>query len=110
MGSFSKKVVNDETVVYTEKGFKFTIQNNTGSLKEQNLGYPLTCKPAKLANWQILGSGKTLMYGQVLPNMDRHELDFSRISQIITIDDGLLVSTLEGKISFLKKVIMEKVQ
>ena len=42
--------------------------------------------------------------------MERHELDFSRISQILTMDDGLLVSTLEGKISFLKKVIMEKVQ
>ena len=106
----SLEVKDDDTIIYTEKGYKFTIQNNTGSIKEQNLGHPLTCKPANLANWQILGSSNTLLYGQTLPNMDRHEIEFSRISQIVAFDDGLLVSTLEGKINFLKKVIMEKVQ
>ncbi len=103
-------VEGDETIIYSEKGYKFTIQNNTGSIKEQNLGHSLSCKPTKLANWEILGSGKSLLFGQILPNMESHELEFSRISQIIAMDEGLLVSTLEGKISFLKKVIMEKVQ
>ena len=105
----SLMVLNDETIVFTEKGYKFTIQNSTGSTKEQNLGHPLSCKPTKLANWDIFGSEKTLLYGQSLPNLESHEIEFSRISQIFPMDDGLLVSTLEGKISFLKKVIMEKV-
>ena len=106
----SLDVIEDDTVVFTEKGYKFTIQNNTGSVKEQNLGYPLTCKPVQIANWQILGSNNSLLYGQILPTMDRHELEFSRISQLVPLSDGLLVSTLEGKISFMKKVVMEKVQ
>ena len=106
----SLNVIADETIIFTEKGYKFTIQNNTGSVKEQNLGHSLTCKPGKLANWHILGSNQGLLFGQMLTNMEQHELDFSRISQILPLDDGLLVSTLEGKITFLKKVIMEQVQ
>lgn len=106
----SLEIENDNTIVFTEKGYKFTIDNNTGSVKEQNLGYSLSCNPVKVANWQIIGSNNSLFYGQVLPNMDRHELEFSRISQLVALEDGLLLSTLEGKISFLKKVIMEKVQ
>lgn len=101
---------DDTTILYTEKGYKFTIQNNTGSIKEQNLGYQLTCEPTKIANFELLGSKNTLLFGQVLPTMEKHELEFSRISDIKALKDGILVSTLDGKITFMKKVIMEKVQ
>ena len=101
---------NEENLVlYTENGFKFTIEIRTGSIREHNLGHNLTSRPAKLGPWELLGSKNHLLFGnQISPTMSRLDTEFSRISSLTTLKDGVLVSCLDGRIEFLKKVIMEK--
>lgn len=101
---------NENIIVYTEKGFKFTIEISTGSIREHNLGHNLTSKPTKLGPWELLGSKNHLLFGnQIAPNMERLETEYSRISSLISLKDGVLVSSLDGRIEFLKKVVMEKI-
>lgn len=106
----SVKCNEGNVVVYTEKGFKFTIEISSGDIREYNYGHVLSCKPSKIGPWELLGSKNYLLYGnQISPSMDRHENEYSRISSIISMQDGVLVSCLDGKIEYLRKIVMEKV-